>query len=141
MKLKDRIMDTLTLFVELLCIALVFIGVCGVIVNVCTIKKQRDLQTETKGCDRSKFDHEGWIAENGGGGVDPDSQILSNRLEKIENRLDAADSDINEIKATDYGCILELYKEQARAIDRNGHHIEDLLKRIEAIERRLQEKK
>ena len=85
----------------------------------------------------SKVNPNGWIAENGGGGNLCTTNLgLSARLDMIEKRLDAADSDINEIKSTDYVCLLELYLEQARVVDRNGHRIDALSNRLERLERR-----
>ena len=85
----------------------------------------------------SKVDPNGWIAENCGGGTLCTTNLgISARLDRIEKSLDALDSDMNEIKSTDYGCLLELYLEQARVEDRNGHRIDALSNRLERLERR-----
>ncbi len=91
----------------------------------------------TIGNNPSKVAPNDWIAENDGGGTLCTTNLgISSRLDRIEKSLDALDSDMNEIKSTDYGRLLELYHEQTRSIDRNGHLIEAVLNRLERFESR-----
>jgi len=87
----------------------------------------------------SKVDPNGWIAENGGGGTPSQAYPLltTNLLAQIEQRLDALDSDVNEIKdITGDGSLFEIYLELGRGIDRNGHRIDAILNRLERLEHR-----
>ena len=60
----------------------------------------------------------------------------SNRLDDIERRLSEIESNLKELDGKDYGCLLSLYVESARAIDLNGHRLDALSNRLDRIERR-----
>ena len=78
-----------------------------------------------------------FVAENGGGGPSPEYAQLAARLNELEEWQRAIDDDVNAIKMTDYGLMLEVLEEVSRALDRTWHHQDALSDRLDRLEQRL----
>ena len=78
-----------------------------------------------------------FIAENGGSGPTPEAAQLAARLNELDEWQRAIDDDVNAIKMTDYGLMLEVLEEVSRALDRTWHHQDALSDRLDRLEQRL----
>ena len=78
-----------------------------------------------------------FVAENGGGGPSPEYAQLAARLNGLEEWQREIDQDVNAIKMTDYGLLLEMIGDVSRALDRTCHHQDALSDRLDRLEQRL----
>ena len=76
-----------------------------------------------------------FIAENGGSGPTPEAAQLAARLNELEKWQCAIDADVNAIKMTDYGLLLEMITDISRVLDRTVHHQDALSNRLDRLER------